>query len=74
MLIYQQKLGSCVIASSQTTSKMYDPLPGGSYGMWNPLPWLETMVWLMKAKVSSLLFAFFENNFFSLYFLISVFD
>ena len=31
------------MSSSQTTSKMYDPLPVLEGAMRNPLPWLETM-------------------------------
>ena len=32
-------------SSSQTTSKMYDPLPVLEGVMRNPLPWLETMIY-----------------------------
>ena len=40
---YQQGLPSFYYASSQTTSKMHDPLPVLEGDMRNPLPWLETM-------------------------------
>ena len=35
-------------SSSETTSKMYDPLPVLEVAMRNPLPWFETMWKIMN--------------------------